>query len=186
MNSITEQIKNRLTMRDVLSQYIGYNGSRNRIPCPIHQGKNDNFAFDDGRYICFRCGSKGDVFTFVMEYFGVNFNSAVQKLNDDFGLNLLKPKLSYRERVQAIRTEKEREAKRMAAEIERQRLEDNYWNAFDEWLKHDINKTKYKPRSAEEGLHPLFVDALLNIENAKYNLEMAEIERSEFGKCPQI
>jgi len=36
------------------------NGRRIAMPCPIHNGKNNNFnLYRDNSYFCFKCGAKG-------------------------------------------------------------------------------------------------------------------------------
>ena len=51
---IAEEIKARVKIGDVLFMY-GYSASPNskkRIPCPLHNGKDNNFSFTDKIYHC--------------------------------------------------------------------------------------------------------------------------------------
>lgn len=176
-----------LTMLDVLQSY-GFRLNKNKtICCPFHNEKTPSFKTykDDTRYHCFGCDADGDIITFTMLYFGLDFNSALEKLNDDFNLGLIKSRKQFtrREMLKAMEEKRQREAGRKAYETERERLENNYWVAFDEWKKYDDNKRIYKPKSADEELNPLFVEALKNIGYAEYKLDIADIGRRVFEKC---
>ena len=69
-----------------------------------------------------------------------------------------------------------------AKKAEQERLENAYWEAFDEWKRLDDNKRNYAPKTQTEPLHPLFVEALKNIAGAEYKLSCAEIARYEYEK----
>ncbi|HEX3157550.1 MAG TPA: DNA primase [Gemmatimonadaceae bacterium] len=61
-----------------------------RGPCPFHQGKNPNFAVSSRRnsYYCFKCGAKGDVFSFVREHLGLDFVEAVKYVGAQAGVEV--------------------------------------------------------------------------------------------------
>ena len=67
---------------------------------------------------------------------------------------------------------KQREEK--ASELNR--LKDNRNKALDDWVRLDKQKLNYKPKSLNEILHPLFVEAIINLPHAEYRLECAETE----------
>lgn len=50
--------------------------------CPFHSERSPSFNVSDetGRYMCFGCGAKGDVFNFVMAIENLDFLAAVEKL----------------------------------------------------------------------------------------------------------
>jgi DNA primase len=58
--------------------------------CPFHQEKSPSLSLDPGRglYHCFGCGKGGDVFTFVQETQGVDFNEALELLARQAGIHL--------------------------------------------------------------------------------------------------
>ena len=66
-----------------------------------------------------------------------------------------------------------------AEKSERERLENAYWTAFDEWKRLDDNLRNHAPKTPSEPLQPLFVEAMKNISGAEYRLECAEIARYE-------
>ncbi|CAM9877099.1 unnamed protein product, partial [Choristocarpus tenellus] len=58
--------------------------------CPFHEDRTPSFSVDESRgyYLCFGCGAKGDVITFMMQMEGIGFVEAVQTLADDCGIEL--------------------------------------------------------------------------------------------------
>ena len=117
---------------------------------------------------------------FVMLYFGVSFKDALAKINEDFSLGLpIGEQLDRRKQLEMNRQAFMRKRAVEAEKAERERLENAYWTAFDEWKRLDTNKIRYAPETQTEPLHPLFVEALKNISGAEYRLKCAEIERYE-------
>jgi DNA primase len=89
-----EQIKERLSIVDVVSSYISLlpAGKNHKANCPFHNEKTPSFHVspDRGSYYCFGCGAKGDVFTFVQEFEGLDFRGALTVLADRAGVKLEK------------------------------------------------------------------------------------------------
>lgn len=58
--------------------------------CPFHQEKTPSLSLDPARglYHCFGCGKGGDVFTFVQETQGLDFNESVEFLARQAGIQL--------------------------------------------------------------------------------------------------
>lgn len=92
MGSVFEQIKDRLTITDVLSTYITViqSGSNYKAKCPFHNERSASFSIspDRGLYYCFGCGAKGDIFTFVEQFEGVDKKGALKILADRAGVVL--------------------------------------------------------------------------------------------------
>ena len=172
------EIKSRLTMPQVL-QYYGFTINRaKRIPCPLHNGTDANCGVKEHYIHCFVCGQSADVIKFVQVYFGLDFQSAISKLNDDFCLGLpIGKRIDRRKQLEMGRIAFERKRKAEQQQKEQQQIEDAYWAAFDEWKRLDDNRRNYAPKTPSEPLHPLFVDVLKNISGAEYRLECAEIAR---------
>jgi DNA primase len=65
-------------------------GASYRGACPFHGGKNPNFAVSTrhNSYYCFKCGVKGDVFTFVRERMGLDFVEAVKYVGARSGVEV--------------------------------------------------------------------------------------------------
>ena len=183
MFEYTDVIKSRINMIDICKTY-GFNIQRgNFICCPFHNEKTPSLKLYDGNrgFYCFGCGEHGSIIDFVMRYFGLDFQSAISKLNDDFCLGLpIGQKIDRRKQLEMGRIAFERKRKEEQQQKERQQIEDDYWAAFEEWKRLDDNRRNYAPKSPTEPLHPLFVEALKNIAGAEYNLSCAEIARYEY------
>ena len=137
----------------------------------------------NGGYHCFGCGAHGSIIDFVMQYFGLNFQDAISKLNDDFRLGLpIGKKIDRRTQLEMNKAAFERKRKIESEKKHREQIENACWTAFDEWKRLDDNRRDYAPKSPTEPLHPLFVEALKNIDGAEYNLSCAEIARYEYEK----
>ena len=153
--------------------------------CPFHQERSASFKAYPGTrgFYCFGCGAHGSVIDFVMQYFGLNFQDAIAKINTDFSLGLpIGEKLDRRKQLEMQRQAFLRKREMNAKKAEQERLENAYWAAFDEWKRLDDNKRNYAPKTPTEPLHPLFVEAIKNISGAEYNLSCAEIARYEYEK----
>ena len=168
-------------MPQVLDHYGIEHNRANRIRCVLHNGQDFNCGVKDHYIHCFVCGQSADVIKFVQVYFGLDFKAAIMKLNDDFCLGLpIGQKIDRRKQLEMGRIAFERKRKAEQQQKEQQKIEDDYWAAFDEWKRLDDNRHKYAPKSPTEPLHPLFVEALKNIADAEYNLSCAEIARCEY------
>ena len=179
------EIKSMVSMPDMMRHY-GFELDRSGFcKCPLHSEKSGSFkAYPGNRgFSCFGCGAHGSVIDFVMLYFGLSFKNAIAKINVDFSLGLpIGEKLDRRTQLEMNRQAFMRKRAVEAEKSERERLENAYWSAFEEWKRLDDNKRNYAPKTPSESLHPLFVEALKNIASAEYNLSCAEIARYEYEK----
>ena len=176
------EIKSRVSMPEMMVRYGFELDKSGFCKCPLHGEKTGSFkAYSGNRgFYCFGCGAHGSVIDFVMRHFGLDFKSAISKLNNDFCLGLpIGQRIDRRKQLEMERLAFQRRQKAKQEEAERQQIEDAYWAAFDEWKRLDDNKRNYAPKTPTEPLHPLFVEALKNISGAEYWLECAEIARYE-------
>jgi DNA primase len=94
MSSHVEKIKERLTITDVVGSYIKMEkaGANYKARCPFHHEKTPSFFISPARnsYYCFGCGVKGDIFTFVQEFEGVDFMGSLRVLAQRAGVELVK------------------------------------------------------------------------------------------------
>lgn len=87
-----EQIKERLPINEVIGQYVKLDkaGASYKAKCPFHNEKSASFFVspDRGGYYCFGCGAKGDIFTFVEQFEGLDFRGALKVLAERAGVQL--------------------------------------------------------------------------------------------------
>ena len=180
-----DEIKQRVSMIEILKYYGIETNRSNFCRCPFHQEKSASFkAYPGSRgFYCYGCHESGSVIDFVMKFFGLSFGDAIKKINEDFSLGLpIGEKLDRRKQLEINKSAFERKRKIEAEKKRREQIENAYWTAFDEWKRLDDNRRNYAPKSPTEPLHPLFVEALKNIDGAEYSLECAEIARYEYEK----
>lgn len=83
--SSVDQIKDRLDISEVLSEYVKLKPSgagRFKVLCPFHNEKTPSLMVSKDRqtWHCFGCGKGGDMFSFVQEIEGVEFPEALRIL----------------------------------------------------------------------------------------------------------
>lgn len=82
------EIKNRLTIDEVIQAY-GLNQHMNgKYKCPFHNDHSPSLSTKNGKYKCFVCDAGGDVIDFVKSLYGISFQDAIKKLDNDFNLGL--------------------------------------------------------------------------------------------------
>ncbi len=91
-SSSVEKIKEKLDIVDVVGSYIKLDkaGASYKGKCPFHNEKTPSFFVSPSRgtYYCFGCGAKGDIFTFVEEFEGLDFVGALKLLATRAGVTL--------------------------------------------------------------------------------------------------
>ncbi len=107
MSTAVEQIKERLRITDVIGSYITLenSGVNFKAKCPFHNEKTPSFFVSAERntYYCFGCGAKGDIFSFVEEFEGLDFKGALKVLAERAGVSLT----TFKKENQGEQTEEE-------------------------------------------------------------------------------
>ncbi len=92
MKTVFETIKDRLPITEVLSSYITVtqSGAQYKAKCPFHNERTASFYIspDRGLYYCFGCGAKGDIFSFVEQFEGLDKSGALKLLAERAGVSL--------------------------------------------------------------------------------------------------
>jgi len=89
-----EEIKARLPIEEVIGSYIKLEKAASnsfKAKCPFHNEKTPSFHVspDRGGYYCFGCNAKGDIFTFVEQFEGLDFRGALKLLAERAGVSLV-------------------------------------------------------------------------------------------------
>ena len=101
-----EEIKENVTMRDVMDKYKIKVSRSNMCCCPIHKEKHPSMKIYKDSFNCFSCGAHGDIFSFVQEMENCDFKTAFMFLGGTYD----KDKKSVRnalKRVEDARKERE-------------------------------------------------------------------------------
>ena len=88
-----EQIKERISIDELIGSYVKLEkaGKSFKARCPFHNEKSPSFFVspDRGGYYCFGCGAKGDIFSFVEQFEGLDFRGALKILAEKAGVKLV-------------------------------------------------------------------------------------------------
>lgn len=105
--NIFQEVKERVTARQVAERY-GLKVRRNGMACcPFHNDKHPSMKIDQN-YYCFACGAKGDAVNYVAVLFGLSQLEAVKKINEDFSLGISIEKTEIRRKQNSGVREKRR------------------------------------------------------------------------------
>ena len=170
-----EEIKERITMRDIFEKYGLHVDRRGFICCPFHREKTPSLGIygDERRWHCFGCGESGDVIGFVQKYFDLSFNEAIQKIDVDFCLCLYKkPTLMQYRKMQ--QRDRELRLKREVFKQELSEAETARDKLCTEFRRLYLNKKEYAPKTPFEEWHPLYIEALRKLDYQEFLLERAD------------
>ena len=118
-----EEIKENVTMRDVMDKYQIKVSRSNMCCCPIHKEKHPSMKVYKDSFCCFSCGAHGDIFNLVQEVEKCDFKTAFIILGGTYD----KDKKSVREALKCVEeARKEREARKEQDRIERIKKADTF------------------------------------------------------------
>ncbi|WP_110205218.1 DNA primase [Nocardioides daejeonensis] len=86
-------VRDKARIDDVISAYVtlrNAGGGSMKGLCPFHDEKSPSFNVNPSRqfFHCFGCGEGGDVFSFLMKIDGLSFTEAVERLAEQFSVEL--------------------------------------------------------------------------------------------------
>ena len=171
--NIFEQIKSAVSTKDAAIFY-GIKVSRNGMCCcPFHPDRHPSMKVDN-RFHCFGCGADGDVINFVERMDGLAPIDAAKKLTTDFCIPITNTPTAF--------------SPAMKVAIKKQNMEKEQLRAFQLYKRDALNflreyyyllhcaKRDLAPRTPEEleNCHPLFEEALNNIDKIDWMIETLE------------
>lgn len=87
-----QEVARQADITKVISTYYVEPDRHNKWSCPFHSEKTPSFSVKNNHFRCFGgCQKSGDSVKFVAEYFSISAYQAAQKINTDFGLNIIPP-----------------------------------------------------------------------------------------------
>jgi DNA primase len=90
-DEVVDRVRDEADIVEVIGEFVKLKrvGSSFRGPCPFHHGKHDNFSvLPRGSFMCFVCGEKGNVFTFIQKHLGLDFVEAVKWVGNKIGVEV--------------------------------------------------------------------------------------------------
>ncbi|MBK5253067.1 MAG: DNA primase [Peptostreptococcaceae bacterium] len=91
-NNVIDELKSRINIVDVIGRVVSLTktGSNFKGVCPFHNEKTPSFIVSETKQIftCFGCGAKGDAIEFVMKYYSLTFQEAIEKLAEEYNVRL--------------------------------------------------------------------------------------------------
>src|SRR6185295_15213103 len=89
---VIEQVREAADLVGIIGEHVELKrtGADYRGPCPFHGGTNRNFSVVPRKqmYHCFVCHESGDIFTFFMKRFGLDYPSAVKEIAGRVGVTV--------------------------------------------------------------------------------------------------
>lgn len=162
--TLFEKVKSNVTTLQAAERYglkVKHGGM---CKCPFHNDKNPSMKIDT-RFHCFGCQADGDVIDFTSRLFSLSPREAALKLANDFGIQYdeHQPVRPVR-RVHEIRPD----------EIMDHRLPYCFRELTDYRNQLVMRRELYAPKSPEEEWHPLFLDAIAQLELTEYQLDVLQ------------
>lgn len=146
----TEEIKQSVSMREVVERYGIHIDRKGFCCCPFHKEKTGSMKIYKDSYNCFGCGANGDIFSFVMGMENCDFKTAYKALGgsyrqqSDHQRNLYHYHLQKRKEDEIKRLQRiEQEKKEVTEEIRMQKLFKKLSPVFsDDWCE-AVNRLEY-------------------------------------------
>lgn len=176
----TIKIKESISMFDVCDKY-GYDfNKKGFMNCPFHSEKTPSMRIYEKDFHCFGCQEHGDIISFVQKLFNLSFPETLRKIDADFCLNIYGDH-TFEELRRSHYKQRAIEAERQRKKHQKEKADNEYWAAFDEWKRLEDNRRIYRPKSPDEELHPLFVESLQKLSYQEYLVDCLDVRRKQYA-----
>ena len=151
--NIFEEVKSTVDMRSV-AEHLGLTVRNSMCSYPLHTDKTPSMKLYNNHFHCFSCGEHGDVINLAQIIYGTSAYEAAKILTSDLGIAVNNNRPILKRCTQPkITAEDEKTA---------YQLIDSYARLLEYYL------SEYAPRSPDEFISPLFIQALQEIELFRY------------------
>lgn len=157
-----EEIKQSLSMREVVERYGIRIDRKGFCCCPFHNEKTPSMKIYKDSSYCFGCGRSDDIFSFVMGMEHCDFKTAFKNLGGTY-----EKKSNYSRDLFRYRMEKRKQTE----EVKKQKLENERIGILKEIEQQEIFKNLFPPMSDD------WCDAVNKLENLYYRLEVITREK---------
>ena len=158
----TDEIKQSVSMREVVERYGIRIDRKGFCCCPFHKEKTPSMKIYKDSSHCFGCGRSDDVFSFVMGMVHCDFKTAFKNLGGTY-----EKKSTYSHDLFRYRMEKRKQTE----EVKKQKLENERVVILKEIEQQKIFKNLFPPMSDD------WCDAVNKLENLYYRLEVITTEK---------
>lgn len=159
----TDEIKQSVSMHEVVERYGLHPNRAGFISCPFHQGdRTPSMKIYKRDYHCYACGANGDIFNFVMGMENCDFKTAFKNLGGTY-----EKKSNYSHDLFRYRMEKRKQTE----EVKKQRLENERIGILKEIEQQKIFKKLFPPMSDD------WCEAVNRLEILYYRLEVITGEK---------
>lgn len=160
--NVFEAVKKSVTTRQAADLYSVKVHCGGMACCIFHTDKTPSMKVDN-RFHCFGCQADGDVIDFTAQLFGIGNKQAAEKLAADFGIGYDNQSWSSSKPIK----------RQLSLEQKFRQNTDHYYRVLCDYL-HLLEHWKggYAPQKGDENWHPLFVEALGQMEYVKYLLDI--------------
>ena len=172
---LAKLIKEAVPLRDAMERYgLAFNQTGFAL-CPFHgPERTASLSVKGRRWTCFGCNASGDVIDFVQRLYGTSFKAALDKLNQDYALNLpLSGRISPSRRAELERRAKAYAEGRRAKRAEWNEAGRAYWEALDLFLFWDGLERLFRPQSSQDEIPEAYANALWELPIARDRLDRA-------------
>lgn len=166
MNLIRE-VKQRADIVKV-AEYYGMKLDRAyKCVCPFHKEKTASFSISPSKQIwhCFGCGKGGDAISLVSELLNINNYQAAKSINDKLGLGIDTNQRTTHFEINKYKIKRDLEEKFKQWENQTFQLLCDYLHLLWRW------EEEYAPKTPEEEVNELYVEAVHNKDYIDYLLD---------------
>ena len=180
---LADKIKQSVTCRQLLEANGNKVDRHGFSVCPLHGDKDASLKVYDGNrgWVCYGCHKGGDVINLARELYGLRFDDAIRRLNDEFNVGLdLDGKVSEKDSFAWKAKQIREKYARIAKEKEKNELETKYLDWLELYRMLDRLVVDNEPGRGDEW-SPMFCGCLRMRAIAKERLKETYWEWIAYG-----